>query len=177
MTPFSPAISLYSLTPSRHISIPGRSCNLIESLSTLLTCCLFSDRAREMSAIQVIHYHWKWIKYENYAGAAPEIMLIHDKDFLLNQKSLLLFIANLQEPIIIMMGSCNLLFLPLTFDQKHTIFTPNSLSSSFSSETIRRFFFCGGVGGGGAKFFCPVGNGSFCENQSIIFWMKKRFLL
>lgn len=62
-------------------------------------------------------------------------MLIHDKDFLLNQKSLLLFIANLQEPIIIMMGSCNLLFLPLTFDQKNTIFTPNSLSSSFSSET------------------------------------------
>lgn len=69
-------------------------------------------------------------------------MLIHDKDFLLNQKSLLLFIANLQEPIIIMMGSCNLLFLPLTFDQKHTIFTPNSLSSSFSSETKSCLFVC-----------------------------------
>ena len=57
LTPFSPAISLYSSTPSRHISIPGRSCNLVESLSTSLTCCLFSDRAREMSAIHVMHYH------------------------------------------------------------------------------------------------------------------------
>ena len=51
LTPFSPAISLYSLTPSRQISIPGRSCNLIESLSTSLTCCLFSNRGHEMSYI------------------------------------------------------------------------------------------------------------------------------
>ena len=56
LTPFSPAISLYSLTPSRHINIPGRSCNLVESLSTSLTCCLSANRAREMSAIHIIHY-------------------------------------------------------------------------------------------------------------------------
>lgn len=27
------------------------------------------------------------MKYENYAGATPEIMLIHERDFQLNQKS------------------------------------------------------------------------------------------